>query len=287
LSKTIAAAIRAALFTAEPRAKVMAARNVARDWRLGRLAWAFDVPMPDRPARPERPELLSPGRMPKRGRAGSERGRIALWHALAHIEFVAIDLALDMAGRFGREMEPHAGRAFVGDFVSVAADEAIHFALIERKLRALGSGYGQLPAHDGLWQAAEATSHDVLARLAVVPLVLEARGLDVTPPTLERVRAAGDESGARLLQRILDDEIRHVAIGENHFASTCLHRGEVPEERWKSLVQCYFRGAVKPPFNDSARTAAGLSRYPYRDLASSTFDLNKPTHETAGGSDHL
>lgn len=264
MSETVAAAIRAALLTAEPRAKVMATRQVARDWRLGRLPFVFDVPMPDRPARPARPELLSPGKMPKRGRGGSERGRIALWHSLAHIEFVAIDLALDMAGRFGSEM----GQSFVTDFLSVAADEAMHFALIDRKLRTLGSGYGELPAHDGLWQAAESTSHDVAARLAVVPLVLEARGLDITPATLERVRSAGDAVGARLLERILDDEIQHVRVGANHFAAVCERRNERPEDHWKSLVKCYFRGALKPPFNDSARVAAGLSRYPYRALAS-------------------
>lgn len=264
MTRTVAAAIRAALLAADPRAKVMAARAVARDWRLGRLAFAFDVPMPDRPGRPERPELLPPREMPKRGRGGSERGRIALWHSLAHIEFVAIDLALDMAGRFGGEMDV----AFVSDFLAVASDEAMHFALIERKLRALGSGYGDLPAHDGLWQAAEATAHDVAARLAVVPLVLEARGLDVTPATADRVRASGDVAGARLLQRILDDEIRHVRAGTNHFGALCERRREEPGERWKSLVIRYFGGAVKPPFNDSARLTAGLSRYPYHALAS-------------------
>jgi uncharacterized ferritin-like protein (DUF455 family) len=264
LTATVATAIRAALLTADPRAKAMAARAVARDWRLGRLRCTFDVPMPDRPERPHRPELLAPREMPKRGRGQSERGRIALWHSLAHIEFVAIDLALDMAGRFGAEMREE----FVGDFLTVAADEAMHFALIDRKLRTLGSWYGDLPAHDGLWQAAEATRHDVAARLAIVPLVLEARGLDVTPPTVERVRAAGDKHGARLLERILDDEIRHVRIGAIHFAAHCAAHNEDPSDRWKSLVKCYFRGTVKPPFNDSARLTAGLSRYDYRALAS-------------------
>jgi uncharacterized ferritin-like protein (DUF455 family) len=264
MQQSVAAAIRAALLTAEPRDKTMAARRVARDWRLERLAWRFDVAMPDRPARPAEPELLPPARMPKRGRAGSERSRLALWHSLAHIEFVAIDLALDMAGRFGAEM----GRAFVGDFLAVAADEAMHFALLERHLKALGSHYGALPAHDGLWEAAAATRHDVAARLAVVPLVLEARGLDVTPATRQRIHAAGDERGARLLERILDDEIRHVRIGASHFEAHCEKAGKQVESRWKGLVKAYFRGSIKPPFNDSARRAAGLSRYPYRALAS-------------------
>ncbi len=264
IGETVAAAIRKALLTGEPGAKVFAAREVARRWRLGQVEFAFDQPMPARPAWPERPELLPPNRMPKRGKGGSERGRIALWHALAHIEFVAIDLALDMAGRFGAGM----GRDFVSDFLSIAADEAMHFALLDRKLRKLGSHYGALPAHSGLWGAAEETSHDVSARLAIVPMVLEARGLDVTPATLARVRAQGDEDGAKILTRILDDEIRHVAIGTRHFVAISTDNGEKPQDRWKKLVARHFRGRVKPPFNDSARSAAGLSRDFYEIVAS-------------------
>ncbi|ROT96726.1 DUF455 family protein [Altererythrobacter sp. FM1] len=260
----VGSAIRAALLTADPQAKVFAARQVARDWRLGRLAWGFDAAMPDRPARPAAPELLAPNRMPKRGRGGSERARIALWHSLAHIEFVAIDLALDMAGRFGAEM----GAEFVSDFLAVAADEAMHFALIDRKLRQLGSHYGALPAHDGLWQAAEETAHDVAARLAVVPMVLEARGLDVTPAMRDRVRAQGDEAGARLLQRILDDEIRHVAVGARYLGAIAESLGESAENLWIRLVRRHFRGGLKPPFNDSARSAAGLSLEACAALAS-------------------
>lgn len=252
---SVGGAIVAALLTSDPQAKVMAARKAARDWRLGRLAFAFDVPLPVRPARPDRPELLPPNRMPKRGKGGSERGRIALWHALAHIEFVAIDLALDMAGRFGAEMGP----GFVSDFLAVAADEAMHFALLDRHLATFGSGYGALAAHDGLWEAAEETAGDVAARLAVVPMVLEARGLDVTPATIVRARTQGDESGARILERILDDEIRHVAVGTKHFNACARIRDTDAENLWISLVRSHFRGGLKPPFNDSARVAAGLS----------------------------
>lgn len=259
----VASAIRAALLTADPRAKCFATRDVARRWRQGRLAFGFDEAMPDHPARPDEPELLAPAKMPKRGKGGSQRARIALWHSLAHIEFVAIDLALDMAGRFGAEM----GEEFVSDFLAVAADEAMHFALLARKLEQLGSHYGALPAHGGLWQAAFATRHDVAARLAVVPMVLEARGLDVTPATLDRVRAAGDEGGARILARILDDEIRHVAFGTKHFVKVAENRGKRPETLWQSLVREHFRGAIKPPFNDSARLAAGLSRGFYAEIA--------------------
>jgi uncharacterized ferritin-like protein (DUF455 family) len=257
-------AIRDALLTPDPRAKVMAARAIARDWRLGQLGFGFAAPMPDRPARPSDPELLPPSRMPKRGRGGSERGRIALWHALAHIEFVAIDLALDMAGRFGAAM----GGTFVGDFLRVAADEAMHFALLDRHLAAMGSRYGALPAHDGLWQAAEETAHDVAARLAIVPMVLEARGLDVTPATLARVREHGDEAGARILERILEDEIRHVAVGVQHLNACAKMRGVDPEYLWISLVRRHFRGGLKPPFNDSARSTAGLSLSACAALAS-------------------
>ncbi len=260
---TVARAIRAALLTADPRAKCFATREVARSWRRGALAWDFDVAMPDQPAWPDAPELLPPNQMPKRGKGGSERGRIALWHSLAHIEFVAIDLALDMAGRFGAEM----GADFVSDFLAVAADEAMHFALLARKLQSLGSHYGALPAHAGLWEAAYATRADAAARLAVVPMVLEARGLDVTPATLERVRAAGDENGARILARILDDEIRHVAMGTKHFLRCAETVQRDPESYWQDLVKRHFRGQVKPPFNDSARLAAGLSRGFYATIA--------------------
>src|SRR5690606_7177985 len=134
--------------------------------------------------------------------------------------FVAIDLAFDMAGRFGGAMP----RGFVDDWMRVGADEAMHFALLERRLRQLGSHYGALPAHDGLWDAASATAHDVLARTAVVPMVLEARGLDVTPATITRFEAAGDEATARILRRILSDEIRHVRAGTVWFESCCAAR---------------------------------------------------------------
>ncbi|MBW8783463.1 MAG: ferritin-like domain-containing protein [Novosphingobium sp.] len=261
--RSVAAAITAALLTANPRDKAIAARAVARDWKAGRLAWRWEVAMPEAPARPSAPELLPPNKMPKRGRGGSERARIALWHALAHIEFVAIDLALDIAGRFGAERGPE----FVADFLAVAADEGAHFLLLERHLRTIGSHYGALPAHDGLWSSAAETAHDIAARLAIVPLVLEARGLDVTPAMRDRAEAMGDGVGARILQRILDDEIRHVACGAKHYFAVCADRHEPPETLWKTLVQTHFRGALKPPFNDSARQSAGLPRKFYAAIA--------------------
>jgi len=280
---SLSQAIRAALLTPDPREKAMLTRKIARDWRLGRLAAEFDAAMPDRPARPERPELLPPNKMPKRGRGGSDRARIALWHSLAHIEFVAIDLALDIVGRFGAQL----GTGLVSDFLSVAADEAMHFWLVARHLATMGAAYGDLPAHDGLWKAAQNTAHDAAARLAIVPMVLEARGLDVTPAMLERVRASGDERGARILQRILNDEIGHVRYGAQHFARVAAQRGEEVDSLWIALVTQHFRGGVKPPFNDSARAAAGLSLNAVQRLASLTNRRVGETHETAGGSDHL
>jgi uncharacterized ferritin-like protein (DUF455 family) len=260
---SLAASCRAVLLADDPVAKVRAARAAARAWRRGGTGWRFDLAMPARPARPSRPELLPPNRMPKRGKAGSARSRIALLHALAHIEFVAIDLAFDMAGRFGGAFP----RAFADDWIAVGADEAMHFALLDRRLRALGSHYGALPAHDGLWEAAAATAHDPLARLAVVPMVLEARGLDVTPATVAAFEAAGDARSAAILSRIYRDEIRHVAAGARWFETGCAEKGFAPIPHWRSLVRKHFRGAVKPPFNDSARGAAGLSRDYYSGLA--------------------
>ena len=264
---TIAAACRSVLLSDDPYEKVRRARAAARRWRAGALIHAFDVEMPERPARPERPELVPANAMPKRGRGGSQRGRVAMLHALAHIEAGAIDLAFDMAGRFGGSLP----QAFVDDWVSVGADEAIHFVLLDRRLRALGSRYGALPAHDGLWEAAAETRHDVLARLAVVPMVLEARGLDVTPATVARFEAAGDARSAALLNRIYRDEIRHVSAGTKWFKRVCESRKFAVVAHWQHLVRTHFRGALKPPFNDSARDEAGLSREFYAGVAADSF----------------
>ena len=219
--------------------------------------------MPEQPARPAAPQLLPPSRMPKRGKAGSERSRIALLHALAHIEFGAIDLAFDMAGRFGAGLP----RAFLDDWIGVGADEAMHFALLDRRLRSLGSGYGALPAHDGLWQAAAATADDPLARLAIVPMVLEARGLDVTPAIRASFERSGDNRSAAILGRIYRDEIRHVAAGTRWFGFLCESRGIAPAPHWRELIRTHHRGMLKPPFNDSARSEAGLSRDFYAGVA--------------------
>jgi uncharacterized ferritin-like protein (DUF455 family) len=200
--RSIAQACRDVLLTADPHGKRVLARAVVRAWRRGDLAHRFDVAMPDGPARPAEPELLPPNRMPKRGKMGSERSRIAMLHALAHIEFVAIDLAFDLVGRFGAEFPRCVRRR-------LAAESARRRRCTSRcsigGCGSIGSHYGALPAHDGLWEAAEETAHDALARLAVVPMVLEARALDITPTTIERFTAAGDKAylGAGALTRIM------------------------------------------------------------------------------------
>ncbi len=261
--RSLGEACKSVLEAADPHAKLMMARMVARNWRLGRLEHRFDAMMPDRPARPDAPLLLEPRFMPKRRKAGSERARIAMLHALAHIEFVAIDLAFDLVGRFGGEFP----REFANDWLRVGADEAMHFALIDRRLRQLGSHYGALPAHDGLWDAAYETRNDPLARLAIVPMVLEARGLDVTPAMIERFEGQGDRSSALILRRIYADEIGHVSAGTKWYESACADQNILPKSYWKMLVNRHFRGELKAPFNDSARSRAGLTRDYYMQVA--------------------
>lgn len=253
---TVGAAVLRVLQTADPVAKVMAARHAAREWRLGRLTHKFPETMPDMPARPDHPVLMRPRDMPRGGKGTSVPRRIALIHALAHIEFVAIDLAFDMIGRFGSQFP----RDFTDDWMRVGAEEAMHFALLDRRLRAQGSFYGELPAHDGLWDSAINTAYDASARLAIVPMVLEARGLDVTPETVERFKRQGDDLTAKVLSRIYQDEICHVSFGTKWFEYACRRSNQPPHEHWKHLVKTHFKGGLKPPFNDSARRTAGLTQ---------------------------
>jgi uncharacterized ferritin-like protein (DUF455 family) len=242
----------AVLAAGDPRAKAAASLEGARIWALGGGALNHR-PMQDRPARPERPELCHPSAMPRRRALTTHAGRIALLHALAHIEFNAIDLAWDIAARF-----PGMPGAFYDDWLSVGADEARHFLMLSERLAELGAAYGDLPAHDGLWQAAMDTSDDLLARLAVVPLVLEARGLDVTPGMIERLNRAGDSASAAILEVIYAEEVGHVATGMRWYRHVCAERGLEPEATWKVIVAERFRGRVKPPFNEEARDRAGL-----------------------------
>jgi uncharacterized ferritin-like protein (DUF455 family) len=202
-----------------------------------------------------RPVLRPPREMPKRRNFGSQAGRTALLHALAHIELNAIDLGWDIVARFAGEAP---ARGFFDDWVRVAAEEAGHFALLAARLADFGMRYGDLPAHDGLWEAAAATAGDLLARLAVVPLVLEARGLDVTPQMALRLEHAGDDRSAAILRHIYQEEIGHVAVGTRWFEQVCRERGLAPEQVFRECVARCFKGELKPPFNHAARAAAGL-----------------------------
>lgn len=253
----------AVLTTAAPPEKVRLTRLHAAAWRDGLLSPDVPAPPPDRPARPDRPELKLPRDMPKRGRGGSAQNRIALLHALAHIELNAIDLAWDIVARFAHLGLP---KGFTDDWIQVADDEARHFQMLETRLSELGSCYGDLPAHDGLWQAATETAHDLAARLAVVPMVLEARGLDVTPETVRRLRDFGDAESADLLQTIHDEEISHVAAGRRWFVHLCAERGAEPVALWQELVGRHFRGGLKRPFNTASRQLAGFGPEYYEPI---------------------
>ena len=203
------------------------------------------------PGRPERPQLISPRDVPHRG-LGSLEGRAALCHAVAHIEFNAINLALDACWRFGG-MPPD----YYTDWLSVAQDEARHFLAMRARLRELGSDYGALPAHNGLWEAAEKTSHDVLVRMACVPRVLEARGLDVTPGMIHRLRELRDHATIAVLEVILAEEVRHVEIGTRWFRWCCAQRGFDSVATFRALL-AEHGAQLRPPFNREARARAGV-----------------------------
>ncbi|WP_245943900.1 ferritin-like domain-containing protein [Acuticoccus kandeliae] len=260
---------------ADAAARIVAARDPQEKRRLTRLArdaWrartlslhrpTLDLSMPDRPGRPDAPALLPPRDMPRRS-LNSQKGRIAFLHAIAHIELNAVDLAWDIVGRFAGESMP---RSFFDQWVRVGDEEATHFGLLSDRLATFGARYGDLPAHDGLWQAAEATAGDLTARLAIVPLVLEARGLDVTPSMIATFEAAGDAETAAVLRRIYEDEKGHVYVGASWFRYRCDREGRAAEPAFHHLVRTHFRGALKPPFNDRARSAACLTPGFYRPL---------------------
>ncbi len=243
------------LRTRTPEAKCECTAEVVAALADGRMGVepASRLPVPLRPGRPARPVLVPPTQVPRR-RPGSVAGRIALVHAIAHIEFNAIDLAWDAVARFEGMPE-----AFYRDWTRVAGEEARHFRMLSDRLQALGAAYGDLPAHDGLWEMAMATRHDVLERMALVPRVLEARGLDVTPGMIERLRVAGDLETVAALEVILKEEVGHVAIGSRWFRFCCEQRGLEPRETFRRLLRQKMQGRVKPPLHREARCAAGFS----------------------------
>ena len=251
------------LAAADPAEKCRLTRDFAAQWREGRITEIGDSLPPDRPGRPERPQLLAPREMPRRS-YGGDKGRIGLIHALAHIELNAIDLGWDIIARFNHE---HLPRDFASDWVQVALDEVVHFEMLEKLLNTLGSTYGDLPAHDGLWQAAEKTADDILARLVVVPMTLEARGLDTTPGTVDKLARNGDTMTPPALDIIYRDEIRHVAAGVRWFTFVAERRGLDPKATYQQRMNERYPAGLKAPFNHEARAEAGFPRDWYESMA--------------------
>ncbi len=255
------------LTTADGRAKTALSHRHAAVWRASREAGAplaiGRAEPPPIPARPEKPELLAPRDVPRR-RPGSPQGRIALLHALAHIELNAVDLHWDIIARFTDVTMP---TGFYDDWVKAADEEAKHFNLLCDCLEEMGSHYGALPAHAFMWRAAEDTAADLLGRLAVVPMVLEARGLDVTPGMIEIFERAGAPAATEALRVIHAEEVGHVAYGVKWFNWLCGRDGLDPKEEFHALVRKYFRGPLKPPFDEARRAEAGLPPDFYWPLA--------------------
>ena len=241
-----------ALATADINEKLAAVAVIVADTALDAGA-QIDTPS-GLPGRPAQPELIAATHVPRRG-IGSREGRAALIHALAHIEFNAINLALDVVWRFaGMPLN------FYREWMQVAREEAFHFSLLQAHLQTLGFEYGDFPAHNGLWEMAEKTSADVLARLALVPRTLEARGLDASPPMRDKLLAVGDTAAAAIIDIILRDEIRHVAVGNFWYRQVCSQRGLDPIATYATLAARYDAPRLRGPFNREARLAAGFEQ---------------------------
>jgi len=235
----------------DPSAKVLATRALD-PLAAADPAWR-GTPASGIPGRPDRPVLVAPGKVPQRS-IHTPAGRAALLHALAHIEFNAINLALDAIWRFGDMPE-----TFYRDWLKVAQEEALHFELLAAHLQSLGYRYGDFDAHDGLWAMTEKTQGDVLARMALVPRTLEARGLDAAPPIRAKLARAGDHDAAAILDIILRDEVGHVAIGNHWYGWLCAQRGFEPVATYAELARRYQAPRLKGPFNLAARRTAGFS----------------------------
>jgi uncharacterized ferritin-like protein (DUF455 family) len=208
---------------------------------------------PGLPGRPDRPRLVPPKDVPTRSPFTSE-GRAALLHAIAHIEFNAINLALDAVWRFAGMPD-----TYYRDWLRVASEEALHFTLLREHLLSLGHDYGDFDAHDGLWLMTQRTAHDIVARMALVPRTLEARGLDATPPLQAKFAKAGDTRAVEILAIILRDEVGHVAIGNHWYRWLCERAGHDPVTLYAELVERYAAPRLRPPFNREARRAAGFT----------------------------
>lgn len=258
----------AVLQAGSPKAKVAAANNLAEQWNKTYNIGSKIACVADNPARPTKPKLVPPSDV-KRRRLGTAAGRGALLHAVAHIEFNAIDLAADMIARFGHhpDISDTDRPNFMGDWISVCHDEARHFGMLQARLTELDMSYGDLPAHNGLWEAAIKTKDNFAARLAIAPMVLEARGLDVTPGMIKKLTSVGDTDSADILKIIYNEEIGHVAIGARWFQRLAQNKSIEPESWFHELIRNYYKGQLKPPFNVRARTLAGLKEGYYRPLS--------------------
>lgn len=240
----------------DPDAKLGAVAALWSDWQTGVIAFAADDDPPQAieiPGRPARPVLVPPRDVGRRS-LHTREGHAALIHALAHIEFNAINLALDAVYRF-RDLP----REYYGDWLKVAAEEADHFRLLRDHLRTLGYDYGDFPAHDGLWQMCCKTAHDALTRMALVPRLLEARGLDVNPAIAKKLQGIGDARGVEILGIILRDEIGHVRVGNRWYEHLCVRRGVVPADEFQRLLKEYGAPQPRRPLHVEARMAAGFS----------------------------
>jgi uncharacterized ferritin-like protein (DUF455 family)/glycerate-2-kinase len=262
-----------ALQIRDPRKKCECVERLLEAWRAGGLGVDPLDPPPERieiPGRPEQPALVRPQDLPRRG-LHTLRGRQALLHAVTHIEFNAINLALDAVYRFrGLPSE------YISDWLQVAAEEARHFQMLAQRLTRAGSAYGAWPAHNGLWEMAVKTDADAMERMALVPRVLEARGLDVTPGMIQRLQAVGDVDSVAVLQVIQREEISHVAIGTRWFRHLAAQRGLDPEETFLELLARHMPGRVRPPFALDARLAAGFSRSEMAALEAQAVPSGRP-----------
>ena len=275
-------AARQVLAESDSAAKQAGAARLWGQWQTNELDASADFETPiDVAGIPDRPLLAPANRMPRRQLNGPEN-HAALIHALAHIEFNAINLALDAVQRF-----PGLPTEFYADWLRVAAEEAYHFSLLRDHLRSLGKDYGDFPAHAGLWEMAEKTAHDPLARMALVPRLLEARGLDVTPDIQRKLRGYGDAAGADILNIILRDEIGHVAAGDRWFRYLCAQRGLQPEVAFQTLLATPGVPWPRRPFNETARLAAGFSAAELATLDRGKYPANSDTqianHSCPGG----
>ncbi|OWW22426.1 ferritin-like domain-containing protein [Noviherbaspirillum denitrificans] len=244
------------LCESDPETKAAGVRALQAAWLLGSVVLESDgmlSPLQAIPGRPDRPELVPPLAVKHRSMQTTE-GRAAMIHALAHIEFNAINLALDAVWRF-----PGMPADYYADWLKVAAEEALHFSLLEAHLRSLGFAYGNFPAHNSLWDMAEKTRGDVLARIALVPRTMEARGLDASPAVRAKLAQAGDHAAAAILDIILRDEIGHVATGNRWFAWLCWERRLDPIATYAGLALLHKAPQPRRPFNLEARRAAGFT----------------------------